>query len=243
MTTLMHGIDCSFDPLTEHEARLLRLAGVEAFVQCLWTGSGKPPCARENLRAAADAGMAIAGYASLNGVAGGAWHVGEAIENAGDLWDELHQVFVDVELPRIPNEHIRQAVDYAAAGGKPRAIYTSYSKWVENQGNAQDFDDCLLWDAHWSGRSGIQPVDYGRWAGVVGTQYTGGEQVHGQLADRNVFVRELFIQEDIMADARLLQRLVIAELFAQLAAQAARGEPATDTQRAQLRYLAGPIDR
>jgi len=165
----MKGVDGSFHRLTSDQAQRLRAAGIEVWVQCLWTAAATPGPAQSNLYVALgpakDAGLITAGYISVNGSHDGAWHVERgraAVDQA--TWDALAFVAVDVELQGIPNTVIRQAIEALKAKGAKPVIYTSYHAWVDFQGNPQDFTDVPLWYAHWDGKPEIDwRLPFGGW--------------------------------------------------------------------------------
>jgi hypothetical protein len=202
--TYLNGIDASFDILTPKKAQALRQGGYDVFVQCLWTGAEQPTTAVGNLRTAFDAGFPyVLGYISLAGGHLGAWHVEQGLGHLPpDVADRLHTVAIDIELPGIRNSAIREAVDAIEARYGLKIIYTSYNAWVSYQGNPQTFVDCLLWNAFWDGESDVDfPLHpFGGWRPdqVVAEQYTGGGDVFGLFADRNVWVKELLQKGDDM---------------------------------------------
>lgn len=199
------GVDASFDTLTPKKAKALREDGFEVYWQCLWTGGQRPGPAIENLQVARANGFTICGYISVAPHHTGSWHVLRGREGIPqDLWDDLVLVVVDVELEGIPNEMIREAVEALAipvpSFNKRRAIYTAYFAWVGQQGDPQDFTDCLLCNALWDGNEDFDfpSLPYGGWTPeqVVCEQYTGGGDVWGLNADLDVWNEELLLQGD-----------------------------------------------
>ena len=154
-------LDISYHVLTDAQAERLKAAGWRGIMCCLWTAREVPRPTLDNLRIAYAHGLMVGGYISVNGSMPGVWHVENGQAAAGDMWDKLVHVPIDVELQGIPNATIREALEKAASLGKARAIYTSESCWRENQGNSLDFADCLLWNALWTGQPVLRPVTYG----------------------------------------------------------------------------------
>jgi hypothetical protein len=204
--TYLNGIDASFDILTPKKARALRQAGYDVFIQCLWTEAEQPTTAVGNLRTAFNAGFPyVLGYISLAGGHLGAWHVEQGLGHLPpDVADRLHTVAIDVKLPGIRNSAIREAVDAIEMRYGLKIIYTSYNAWMSYQGNPQTFVDCLLWNGFWDGVSdvdvGFPFLPFGGWRPdqVVAEQCTGGGDVFGLFADRNVWVKELLQKGDDM---------------------------------------------
>lgn len=207
MATWIPGVDASYSRLTDEIAHDLWDAGYRVFAQCLWTGSETPAVAQENLRVAIHRAFIPVGYISVTGSMGGAWHVdrGHAAVDE-ETWQALALAPVDVELWGIPNTTIRQAVERTVELGKRRCTYTNFQSWAEKQGNPQDFTDCLLWNALWDGCEDFDfpNLPYGGWSPsqVVGEQYTGGHDVLGLNADKDIWAKELLIKERIMPDGK-----------------------------------------
>jgi hypothetical protein len=198
---ILQGVDASFTILTDEAAKRLRAAGIQVFAQALWTGATQPAPRVTNLRVAQQNDFILLGYISVNGGVAGQYHAKMGRQGVPqDLWDALALAPIDVELDGIPNSTIRGALDAVYALGKRPSIYTSESCWLEKQGDSHDFGDTLLWDARWTGIPGPHPVTYGKWAGVVGYQYTGGQTLEGVYVDRDTFIKELLLPEETMSD-------------------------------------------
>ena len=215
---ILKGIDASYGTLTDDIAKRLWAAGYRVFGQCLWTGAEQPPPRVINLRVALNNGFIILGYISVTSYMDGYYHVQRG--RAGvpdDIWNALALAPIDVELNGIPNLTIRQAVD---ALDKRKSIYTSYNCWVNKQGNPHDFTDCLLWNAggkNWDRPDLAVPPDYvggnfaknpyGGWTvnQVVGEQWSGGSDVEGINADRDIFSEELLVPTHMLTPDECLR--------------------------------------
>jgi len=196
MTTpaVLFAIDTSFDDVTLAEARAVREAGVELAIQCLYDGVKQPTHRVTNLRNYINAGLLIGAYASLPANASiGYTHMDVAHDGVPpDLWAALVRCAVDVELDGITTTAIRDALSTVAAYGKPHTIYTNENTWRYKLGNPMDFGDCELWNALWDEDPTDRDFDthrYGPWTPdqVIAEQYSGGHQVAGVYADRDVF--------------------------------------------------------
>ncbi len=190
------GIDVSFSTLTPKACKALWKDGVRVFWQCLWTGSQTPATAATNLQIAKEFGFIICGYISVTSSHNGYWHFANGRNAVSDeIWDALALVVCDVELQFIPNQAIRDCVEAIYHAGKRRAIYTSYNAWVANQGDPHTFTDCLLCNALWDNNEDFDfpSLPYGGWLPkqVVCEQYTGGGDVFGVNADRDVWDGDL----------------------------------------------------
>jgi hypothetical protein len=201
MTDWVLGVDASFHELTRQQAEELTLAGVAVWVQCLWTGAQSPRYAQSNLDIAAGVGLLVAGYGSLSeGAQDGFYHAEHTIAAVRpSSWDSLRFVATDVELDGIANLAIRQMVDRLLKAGKRRVVYSSEDAWVNKQGNPQDFEDCLIWNALWNGVAGppLLPRRYGPWTEqtALGRQWSGGYTLAGAYVDRNTFRADLLKEE------------------------------------------------
>lgn len=196
--TILHGVDASFDDLSDAEAKRLRARGIDVFFQCLWTGNEQPPPRVTNLRTAHRNGFILGGYISVTGSRSGYEHAQSGRNGMPqDLWDALVLVPIDVELDGIPNTTIRDAVEAVATMDKRRAVYTSYNCWVNKQGNPMNFTDCLLWNAYWDRDpdADFPSLPFGGWRPdqVVGEQWSGRQTVEGVHVDRDTFVKELLV--------------------------------------------------
>ena len=195
MTTpaVLFAIDTSYDDVTPAKARAVRETGVELAIQCLYDGEKQPAHRVTNLRNYMNAGLLIGAYASLPANASvGYTHMD--IAQAGvppDLWQALVRCAVDVELDGITTYAIREALTRVGQFGKPRTIYTNLNTWRYKLGDPHDFTDCELWNAWWDEDPDrdFDANPYGGWRPdqVIAEQYSGGHQVAGVYADRDVF--------------------------------------------------------
>jgi hypothetical protein len=193
MTDLIYAIDTSYDDVTPDKARAVREAGIELALQCLWTGAAQPPHRVTNLRNYTTAGLLIGAYTSLpTNATAGQTHVDSARRGVpADLWDALVRCAVDIELDGITPTAIRDAVQTLAAISHHRTIYTNKNTWLHKLGDPHDFTDCELWNAWWDEDPDrdFDANPYGGWRPdqVIAEQYSGGHQVTGVYADRDVF--------------------------------------------------------
>ena len=196
----VYAVDSSFDLLTREEAqRLKQDAGVELYIQCLWTGTVRPVHRLQSLENARMEGLAVAGYASLTWSGVGEYHMKEAMAGVPlDLQQALNFVAVDVELPGITIAQIKQARVYLLNAGMQKVpVYTSYNAWTTLVGprNSSELAQAgvLLWNAFWDGQPDVDfaGLPFGGWSEerVVGEQWSGGTNVEGQFVDRNTFAR------------------------------------------------------
>lgn len=194
----MWGIDSSYDLLTSDEAKRLKDAGVEVYAQCLWTGSEAPSTREQSIANALSAGLLGVGYISVAPGLSGEMHVKAATRNfSNTLWQGLTHCALDVELPGLLYEsHVKSGLDALAAVGTPRLVYTNYNTWVSVLGNPPWPEGTMMWDASWGKdpAGGFLPRSYGGvpLEQVIGLQFTGGEDVLGQYADRDLFKRSAF---------------------------------------------------
>lgn len=254
MNNVLYAIDTSFDNVTYNEARAVRESGVELAIQCLYDGVKQPAHRVTNLRNYTNAGLLIAGYASLPTNASVAYtHMDNARDGVpDDLWAALVRCAVDVELDGITTYAIREAVARLAQHGKSGLIYTSPDAWVNKMHDPHDFTDCELWEASWQrnnnptfdGSRDFDARPYGGWRPdqVIAQQYTGGIDVAGVFADRDVFyvTRARLLGQPttaIVNAATALLTIRIAVLEQGIDALR-RGDPAA--LRAVATYMGGP---
>ena len=193
MAHWVYGVDSSYDELTATEARRLKDNGVQVYAQCLWTAAEQPEPRVRSLRNALNAGIPkLVGYISINRHHDGAWHVDRGREGVpDDIWNSLARVPIDVELSGLTLAHVNQALDRAAALGKPKDVYTNYNTWVNTLGNPTRPEGVGLWNAIWDDNPDFDfpRLRFGGWQDgeVWGEQWSGGTNVFGQFADRNQF--------------------------------------------------------
>lgn len=190
-------VDSSYDELTEDEARRLKAAGVELYIQALtalpFGGLEQPQSRVISLRNATYAGMKIAGYALI----GGNLNVVSSMNFARsglplDLQAALEFCAIDVEVSGITAQDVEDAASYVRAWlpGKPVVVYTSYNAWVNLVGNPPKPEGSKLWDASWGVPQGTLRRAYGGWtqADLLLHQYSGETWLEGQHVDRNVWL-------------------------------------------------------
>lgn len=198
---ILRGLDASFDRLTDETATKLRAAGYKVFAQALWTGRVTPEVAQDNLRVALRHEFIPVGYISLAGATPGDWHIDRGRAAVNDAtWDALALAPVDVELKGIPKYCVTDALRRTRRLGKRDCIYTSWHAWVDFMDNTTAFADALLWNALWDEDEDFDfpSLPYGGWTidKVVAEQYTGGRDVLGIYADKDVFVEELLLPKE-----------------------------------------------
>ncbi len=201
----MWAIDCSYDELTVDEAKRLRTAGVEAFGQCIWTGLDRPPVAEQNILNAKIGGMIPFAYLSVSprpategNLWGGADHVKAGYDNlSAAVKGVLRHVALDVELDGLKyTRHVQPGVAALVARGYAPFVYTSYNAWHNYLGDPSAPAGWNLWNAYWDGDPDYDfaRLPYGGGGFVlVGEQFTGGENVEGQFADRDRFEDAFFV--------------------------------------------------
>ncbi len=194
------GIDCSYDGLTLAEGKRLREAGVEVFGQCLWTGAEQPAVAVNNIKVAHASDLIPFGYISCS-PRGPKWD-GEAHVKAGydgltdDVKALLRHCALDIELEGLTfDQHVVPGMTGLINRGFAPLMYTSFNAWVNYLGNPRAGAGWYLWNAFWDGDPDydFMRFPYGHDAFIlIGEQYTGGQNVEGQFADRNRFEGDFF---------------------------------------------------
>lgn len=196
-TERVWGADASFDRLTPQRANQMRASGVEVYVQCLWTGNQRPQVVVPNLINAQDAGLVIAGYASVSSSRSGAEHMDAA--RAGipdDLWAAMTRVALDMELSGLSYEdHVLAGLARLAELGHPdNLIYTGIGAWNDFMPGKPRPIGSALWNASWGmpASGPMLPVSYAGWTegDTVGLQFGNGVAVPefgGFTADRDTF--------------------------------------------------------
>lgn len=198
------GVDASFDRLTPQRAHQLKAAGVEIYVQCLWTGNQRPTTVVPNLINAQDAGLVIAGYISVSSSRSGADHMEAA--RAGvpdDLWESMTRIALDMELEGLDyNNHVVGGLARLQELGGDNLVYTGIGAWGDFMpGRPKPFES-KLWNASWGmDPAGLMlPHPYAGWreGDTVGLQYGKGapmEEADNFVADRDTFDRDYWMPQ------------------------------------------------
>lgn len=191
------GIDTSFDHVTTVEAKRLYDAGVRVGFQCIWTGTEQPEPAVNNIRSFNAVGIIPCAYLSVTTAHRGVRNVELGYDGLpDDVKGMLVHVACDVEWPGVDyNISIAPCSNAIVARGYPRLYYTSYNAWKNMIGDPAPPNGTLLWNAFWDNDSDFDferfPYGQGRFV-LIGEQYTGGENVEGVFADRNLFTSKYF---------------------------------------------------
>ena len=197
---MIPGIDASFSRIDRSVfARFRDELGVQVFVQNLWTGGYKhneqiAAVSAANLRDAAAEGLAISGYINANPWWSAAGHsIPSAIANAGEMWDALDALAIDVEISGTSIDQVKAHVSLARDTGKRTCIYSAHWVWSGLMGNPQPgwitAWGIPLWNAYYDKAADIDfsHLPYGPWVEVVGEQYSGDVTWFGADVDLNVF--------------------------------------------------------
>ena len=197
------GIDLSYDHVTVEEAQRVYDAGVAVAFQCLWTGRERPATAENNIRNLASVGVIVCGYVSTSAGHTGLWHVQQGYDTlAEDVKRLLVHVATDIELEGLQFQtHVVDCVDALRNRGYRPLLYTSYNAWVNMMGNPPIPKSWRIWNAFWDNDSDFDferfPYGGADISMVIGEQFTGGEDVVGIFADRNIFKAEFFASEEV----------------------------------------------
>ena len=192
------GVDTSYDSVTLPEAQNLFAKGVRVAFQCLWTGGEAPAVRESNIRAYAQAGIIPCGYLSVSPSRTGKAHVEAGYDSlSGDIRGGLlRHVALDVELEGLSyTQHVVQGVEALQERGYAPLVYTSYNAWVNLLGDPVPPAGWNLWNAYWDNDADYDfaRLPYGGGSFIlIGEQYTGGEDVDGIFADRNLFEAVFF---------------------------------------------------
>lgn len=192
------GIDLSYHRVTNQQAQDLWDAGVRVVFQCIWTGRERPAPAEDNIRSLAAHGFIVCAYLSVSAGRTGLLHVQEGFDTLDPTVQKmLVHVAVDHELEGYPVSVVRDAVDALRNRGFQPLIYTSYNAWYNILGNPPIPRDWSIWNAFWDNDSDF---DFARYpyggadpSQVIGEQFTGGEDVLGVNADRDLFQSWFFL--------------------------------------------------
>lgn len=172
--------------------RAVKADGYDLAIIGLFHGRTANRYAAQQMRAAHEAGMLLAGYvliAPWTGMTGG-WQVDAGLEVAApELIPQLRFLPVDMEVDGITEAMAAGAVTRVEAGeGLRPLIYTGRWWWVYHFGDSQAFKDIPLWTAQYPFFMPDEPENllewvklYGGWTRdkLVGWQYTNTTQFHG----------------------------------------------------------------
>lgn len=245
LPTWVDGLDLSFSRAPRDWWRRRGAEGFRVMAQCLWTGTVTPATARDNLRDSRLEGLVTSGYTVVNRLPG-AQAVERARTAAGDEWQHLAALFIDVEVDGVTESAIREACEFARDLGKPVAIYSAHWFWAGRLGNPKWpwLLEYPVWNAYYDSNPDLDfsAASWGPWspAHVIGEQYTGTTNIEGVDVDRDRFDLDFFArkeehmgltteQEALLADTRnRLARLEGAIAGSELGGVfvRARGEPA-----------------
>jgi len=186
------GIDISYHRLTDDQCVALFESGVRVVFQCIWTGRERPDPAQDNIRKLDLHGFITCGYLSTSAGRTGLGHVQAGFDTLDlDVQRILMHVAIDHELEGYPFAVVRDAVDALRNRGFQPLVYTSYNAWVNILDNPTMPADWKIWNAFWDNDA---DYDFPRYPyggktvdDVIGEQYTGGEDVLGVNADRDLF--------------------------------------------------------
>src|SRR3972149_4188548 len=198
----MKVLDVAFSPISLSWCKARKAEGWEGLIQNLWTGGyagndGLKSVARNNLTNAKAAGMKIAAYA--NASPPDWWSIDIQIKeikaNAGSMWDQLENIAIDVEIPKITLARVYELAGALTTLGKTvNVLYTARWVWTGHMGNREDaaWRRWKLWSAHydWNPDIDFAGSPYGPWtlADVVGEQYQGTTNLGGVSVDLNIFL-------------------------------------------------------
>ena len=193
------GIDSSYNVLTDQEAQDFKAGGGEVYVQALtalpFSGLERPNSRIISLRNAQEAYITPAGYLLVGSLFSGSYYVDFARQDVpDDVWNALAFVAIDVEVPGIWLATVQEACDRLAELGKsPCVIYTNYNSWTSHvvPANPAHPPGWLLWNASWDDSPDLdyERHPFGNWQTheIIGEQWSGGVEVAGQFADRDIF--------------------------------------------------------
>ena len=197
----MKALDISYGSakVTAAWCQARRSEGYQLLVADLWSGSKGFPAAAQALRRWREAGGVTAGYLVIHRYRNLDEHYAGAKASAGDEWDKLAFVAVDIErvdrnsaLPgQATPEMTRQACDRIAAEGLRPIVYTSHGMWTGIMGPSQALSDQPLWDAHYGTATKPIPANltvspgYGVWTVRTGHQFKDTTDVDGIPCDLN----------------------------------------------------------
>lgn len=187
----VQALDLSFSRAHYPWWRARRADGYQLAVQCLWTGATTPAVANANLQDAADAGLAIAGYATPIGLGAiTALHAAKAA--AADLWPRLAFLATDAEedpetgQPLAPLFAIHDLTAATRRAGATPILYSRRSYWLAAYGDVPA--DAPVWTAEYNSGPRLDIIRY-PWgqAPTIGKQHTANVTIDGVTVDLNTF--------------------------------------------------------
>lgn len=191
---MIAGIDFSYGAagVTPEWCAAQLAAGIQIAVADLWTGRETIPAARQALRHWREAGGKTGAYFVVHDHRPVGEHFGQAREVAGDEWEHLERVAIDVEIALTSVETVLAAADAVIAEGGSPIVYTSYSKWLALTDNSEACAHLPLWDASHGIPPSLTPYrSYGGWgSALIGHQHSNTTPLDGVLVDFNVFAPE-----------------------------------------------------
>ena len=197
------GLDLSFSKANAGWWVQRKAEGFQAMAQCLDTGgvniNGQlVPTAEENLMNALAAGLRISGYLNATPWKSGTKAVQHAQTVAGDAWNHMSVLFVDIEIDGVDQTRIHETCEAAKATGKAVAVYSARWFW-QKIGNPKWpwLLEYGLWVADYDNDPNVATSAlFGPWAQATHKQYTNTTDVQGVQIDYNTF--DLDLWEDDM---------------------------------------------
>ncbi|HWQ28445.1 MAG TPA: GH25 family lysozyme [Dehalococcoidia bacterium] len=170
-----------------------RQAGVRLVVRLSLESTLHRAIALQQLRAASEAGFAVAGY-------GWCYWQTDPTSNADSWCDLAHASATPLRMIWLDAEDdpagadvvgwLRRAAQRIEARGYRAGVYARQSWWWMVTGDSQALSDLPLWAVQWDGRATLDDVrPFGGWSAerIVGKQYAGDVRLGGVAVDRNVF--------------------------------------------------------
>ena len=168
-----------------------RNMGIGLAIVGLWHGQRLNQYAHSTLYGAQAAGLPLAAYVALSKNWSGSEQVAFGKKIAGDKWDNLRFVALDIELPGITQTIIADAAEAVRADGLRPIIYTGKWFWDGHLGNPDWFPHIPLWDSLYDQRAIVELVHpYGGWTSVVGKQFDDKTSRLASSADISAFDAE-----------------------------------------------------
>jgi len=201
MPNWVKGLDVSFSQTSYQWWKDRADEGYRVAGQCLWTGGYQNNAqlrevAELNLRCAREAGLLTIGYTNASPWFNTGVSLSETLRNAGEEWQYLKAVAVDVEIDGLTLASIANmiaAVDDAVPAGVLVPIYSARWFWAGHLGDPHDFADRLIWNAYYDSDLDVDfpSWPYGGFSRVFGEQYQGTTEIDGVSVDLNVFDLDL----------------------------------------------------
>lgn len=210
-----------------------------------WHGKCLNEFAEANLRDARGLKLKTATYTVLNSSDGRA-PVAQARNACGMEWTALKFVALDVEVPGVTEQAIRDAIDEVRFWGQRPCLYTGnwfWDLWAARLGHDPVVLNPPTWLAYYNGKQDLDVPTRPSYGPIVGHQYAGTTSRYGTQVDLNAFDPAwINAREEMMEKEEFNKRFAEAAAEVLLVAVGEDGKPVSGARSLE-QWLASIVRR